>query len=118
MTLRQTSVITYLNSLELFEKNFTTKKVVIPKIMLPHSPMNIRACLVWSLSISVAMSIRVKEKQQIEAFIITMIQPLNLSILAPTRSANGITRILLIIIIRLTASSASFCPSLVSGYES
>lgn len=94
----------------------TTKKVVMPKVMLPQRPMKINACALYDFeSPVVAKSMIIKERQLKEPFIKTIIQLLNLSILLPTRIDKGITKMLLIIIIRLTASFADFCPSLVSG---
>jgi hypothetical protein len=94
----------------------TAIKVMMPKVMLPQRPMNIKACALCDFeSPIVAKSMIIKERQLKEPFIMTMIQLLNLSILFPTRIDKGITKMLLIIIMRLTASLASFYPSLVSG---
>jgi hypothetical protein len=60
----------------------TTKKVMMPKVMLPQRPININACALCDFeSPVVAKSIIIKERQLKEPFIMTIIQLLNLSIL-------------------------------------
>ena len=60
----------------------TTKKVVMPKVMLPQRPMNIKACALYEFeSPIVAKSMIIKERQLNEPLMMTMIQLLNLSML-------------------------------------